>query len=57
MEWIVTTIFTGTAAFVATNIDDIFVLMLFYSQLSATFRRRHVVAVLRRIYNVGSKTT
>jgi cadmium resistance transport/sequestration family protein len=44
MEWIVTTIFTGTAAFVATNIDDIFVLMLFYSQLSATFRRRHVVA-------------
>ncbi len=43
MKWIVTTIITGAAAFAATNLDDIFVLMLFYSQVSATFRRRHVV--------------
>ena len=38
------TVPAAVLAFASTNIDDIFVLMLFYSQVGATFRRRHVVA-------------
>lgn len=30
-------------AFVATNIDDIIILLLFFSQVDAKFRRRHIV--------------
>lgn len=37
-------VFVGVTSFVATNIDDIVVLMVFFSQLNARFRRRHVVA-------------
>jgi cadmium resistance transport/sequestration family protein len=37
------TIFTSVLAFAATNIDDIFILMMFFSQTDHTFRRRHVV--------------
>lgn len=33
----------GITAFAATNIDDIIILLLFFSQLDANFRRRHVV--------------
>lgn len=33
----------GLIAFVATNIDDIVVLLLFFSQVSSNFRRRHIV--------------
>jgi cadmium resistance transport/sequestration family protein len=40
---LVRTVLTAVAAFASTNIDDIFVLMLFYSQVNTTFRRRHVV--------------
>lgn len=29
-------------AFIATNIDDIFILLLFFSQVSGDFRRRHI---------------
>jgi cadmium resistance transport/sequestration family protein len=36
-------VFVGVTSFVATNIDDIVVLMVFFSQLNARFRRRHVV--------------
>jgi cadmium resistance transport/sequestration family protein len=39
-----TTIFTSVLTFTATNIDDIFVLMMFFSQTDHVFRRRHVVA-------------
>ncbi|HEY9622827.1 MAG TPA: cadmium resistance transporter [Crinalium sp.] len=35
---------TGFTAFTATNLDDILILLLFFSQISATFRRRHIVA-------------
>ncbi|GAP94168.1 cadmium resistance transporter [Leptolyngbya sp. NIES-2104] len=35
---------TGITAFVATNLDDIVILMLFFSQVTALFRRRHIVA-------------
>lgn len=34
---------TGITAFSATNIDDIVILMLFFSQVNTTFRRRHIV--------------
>lgn len=33
----------GIAAFTATNIDDIVILMLFFSRINATLRPRHVV--------------
>lgn len=44
MTEIIAAIITATITFAATNIDDIFVLMLFYSQTNKTFRRWHVVA-------------
>lgn len=34
---------TAVITFIATNIDDIFVLMLFFSQTDNSFRRRHVI--------------
>ena len=37
------TIITGFTSFVATNIDDIIILTIFFSQVNATFRRRHIV--------------
>lgn len=40
---VVTTILTALMTFAATNIDDIFVLMMFFSQTNGSFRRRHVV--------------
>ncbi len=33
----------GIIAFVATNIDDIIILLLFFSQVDANLRRRHIV--------------
>lgn len=39
-----TAIPTSVAAFAATNVDDIAVLMLLFSQVNTTFRRYHVVA-------------
>jgi cadmium resistance transport/sequestration family protein len=33
----------ATAAFIATNIDDLFILMLFFSQTNQTFTQHHVV--------------
>lgn len=43
-SWLVTAIITGIISFAATNIDDIVILMLFYAQADATFRKRHIVA-------------
>jgi len=40
---ILPTIITAVFAFISTNIDDIFVLMLFFSQTNNSFRRRHVI--------------
>jgi cadmium resistance transport/sequestration family protein len=37
-------IITGITTFAATNIDDIFILTIFFGQVNATFRRRHIVA-------------
>lgn len=33
----------GVTAFIATNIDDIIILLFFFAQVDANFRRRHVV--------------
>jgi cadmium resistance transport/sequestration family protein len=43
MNDLVNAIPTGVSAFSATNIDDLVILLLFFSQVDATFRRRHVV--------------
>lgn len=43
MSALVTTITTGVTAFSATNIDELLLLTLFFSQVNATFRRQHIV--------------
>jgi cadmium resistance transport/sequestration family protein len=43
MNELVAAIGTGITAFTATNIDDIVILLLFFSQVNATFRPRHIV--------------
>ncbi|AFZ56783.1 cadmium resistance transporter [Anabaena cylindrica FACHB-243] len=40
---IVTAISTGAMAFSATNIDDLVILTLFFSQVNAKFRRWHII--------------
>lgn len=44
MMQFLTTLSTGLTAFVATNMDDIILLLLFFSQVNAGFRRRQIVA-------------
>jgi cadmium resistance transport/sequestration family protein len=43
MTNLLTAIPTGITAFIATNLDDIVILMLLFSQVNAAFRRRHIV--------------
>lgn len=42
MKELLTAIATGVTAFSATNIDDLVILMLFFSQVNKTFRRWHI---------------
>ncbi|MEH2158194.1 cadmium resistance transporter [Nostoc sp.] len=44
MNELLTAITTGAIAFIATNIDDIVILLLFFSQINANFRPRHIVS-------------
>lgn len=44
MNGLIAAISTGITAFTATNLDDILILMLFFSQVNAFFHKRHVVA-------------
>ena len=44
MHEFIVVIVTAVVAFATTNIDDIFLLMLFFSQVNATFRPQHIVA-------------
>ncbi|MEO6861231.1 MAG: cadmium resistance transporter [Microcoleus sp.] len=44
MNELVTAISTGITAFTATNLDDLLILLLFFSQVNAAFQRRHIVA-------------
>jgi cadmium resistance transport/sequestration family protein len=43
MSWLISTIVAGATAFVATNIDDIVILMLFFAQENANFHRKHII--------------
>lgn len=43
MNWVAGAIIAGITSFAATNIDDIVILMLFFSQVSPTFRPKHIV--------------
>ncbi|KAM3100694.1 cadmium resistance transporter [Phormidesmis sp. 146-35] len=42
MSWILSSALTGIAAFVATNIDDLLILMLFFAQVNVAFHRRDI---------------
>jgi cadmium resistance protein CadD (predicted permease) len=44
MQHFVSSVMTGITVFVATNLDDLVVLMLFFSQVNAQLRRRHIVS-------------
>lgn len=44
MLHIIVTIAAAAIAFVTTNIDDILLLMLFFTQVNLSFRKRHIVA-------------
>lgn len=43
MHNLIPTLSTGLTAFSATNLDDIVILLLFFSQVNAVLRRRHIV--------------
>lgn len=43
MSGLVTAGVSGMTAFVATNLDDLIILMLFFAQTHASFRARHIV--------------
>lgn len=43
MAWFFTALAAGITSFVATNIDDIIILMIFFSQVSDRFRTRHII--------------
>jgi cadmium resistance transport/sequestration family protein len=44
MNDLVTAIPTGITAFTATNLDDLVILTLLFSQVNPTFRRRHIIS-------------
>jgi cadmium resistance transport/sequestration family protein len=43
MSGLVTAVPTGITAFAATNLDDLVILAMFFSQVNSSFRRRHIV--------------
>jgi len=43
MTELLTALSTGVTAFCATNLDDIFILMLFFTQVNNQFRRQHII--------------
>jgi cadmium resistance transport/sequestration family protein len=43
MSWLAKALIAGFTSFVATNIDDVLILLLFFSQVNASFRPRHIV--------------
>ena len=43
MPHLVTALSTGITAFIATNLDDIVILLLFFSQVNHFFHRRHII--------------
>jgi cadmium resistance transport/sequestration family protein len=43
MSWLIGAITSAIAAFVATNIDDLLLLALFFTQVNGTFSKRHII--------------
>lgn len=43
MSWFAQAVVTGITSFAATNIDDLAILMLFFTQVDEIFRPRHIV--------------
>lgn len=43
MDRLFSAILGGMTSFIATNLDDILILIMFFSQVSPSFRRRHIV--------------
>ncbi|MGI0487828.1 cadmium resistance transporter [Pantanalinema rosaneae CENA516] len=43
MEWFVSALITGITSFVATNIDDIVILMVFFAQVNDRLRPQHII--------------
>jgi len=43
MNWVVAAVISGFTSFVATNIDDLVILIVFFSQIDKSFRVRHIV--------------
>lgn len=43
MNWFFTILAAGITSFVATNLDDILILMFFFSQVNAQLRPRHII--------------
>jgi cadmium resistance protein CadD (predicted permease) len=43
MSWWIQSAIAGSTAFIATNVDDILILMLFFAQTNSSFRRQHIV--------------
>jgi cadmium resistance transport/sequestration family protein len=43
MSWWIQAAIAGSTAFIATNVDDIMILMLFFSQTNSSFRHQHIV--------------
>lgn len=44
MSELITTLLVGISAFIGTNIDDIVILLLLFSQINSNFRCRHIIA-------------
>lgn len=44
MEWFVSALMTGVTSFIATNIDDIVILMVFFAQVNDRLRPQHIIA-------------
>ena len=43
MSRLALTMMAASASFVATNLDDIIILSIFFAQVNSTFRRRHII--------------
>lgn len=43
VKLLIKTIITAFISFASTNIDDIFILMLFFSQVNSIMKKRHVI--------------
>lgn len=43
MNWVIEAMGTGATAFIATNVDDIVILTLFFAKVGEVLRRRHIV--------------